>query len=104
LAALRRWQSFPAAREADFIATGGGKRRPLDNAKIERICKRMTKMEKKRDAAIVPRQLNNGASEGKRPRLRDGMRTAQDRSEHQSTRVHSLLQQQRISSSVALDG
>src|SRR4029077_7151854 len=32
LAALRRWQSYPAAREADLIATNGGKHRPLDNA------------------------------------------------------------------------
>jgi hypothetical protein len=61
LAALRRWQSYPAAREADSIATGGGKHRPLDNGEIERICKRMTKMERKRDAAPLPRQSNNGA-------------------------------------------
>jgi hypothetical protein len=61
LAALRRWQSYPAARDADSIATGGGKRRPLDNGEIERICKRMTKMERKRDAAPLSRQSNNGA-------------------------------------------
>ena len=61
LAALRRWQSYPAAREADSIATGGGRHRPLDNAEIERICKRMTKVEGKRDAAPLPRQSNNGA-------------------------------------------
>jgi hypothetical protein len=62
LAALRRWQSYPAAREADSIATGGGRDRPLDNAEIERICKRMTKkVERKRDAAPLPRQSNNGA-------------------------------------------
>jgi hypothetical protein len=65
LAALRRWQSYPAAREADSIATGGGKHRPLDNAEIERICKRMTKTESKRDAAPLPRQSNNGAREQK---------------------------------------
>jgi hypothetical protein len=41
---------------------------------------------------------------GKRLRLRDDMRTAQDSSEYLSTRVHSVLQQQRILSSAALDG
>ena len=61
LAALRRWQSYPAAREADSIATGAGKHRPLDNAEIERICKRMTKIERKHDAASLLPQSNNGA-------------------------------------------
>jgi hypothetical protein len=65
LAALRRWQSYPAAREADSIATGGGRHRPLDNAEIERICKRMTKIERKRDVAPLLRQSNNGATVGK---------------------------------------
>jgi hypothetical protein len=50
LAALRRWQSFPAAREADLLATDGGKHRPLDNSEIESLCKRMTRIETKRDA------------------------------------------------------
>jgi hypothetical protein len=35
LAALRRWLSYPAAREADPLATGGGKYKPLDNGEIE---------------------------------------------------------------------
>jgi hypothetical protein len=65
LAALRRWQSYPAAREADSIATNGGKHRPLDNAEIERICKRMIKIEKKRDAAPLHRQSNNGVRKRK---------------------------------------
>ncbi len=65
LAALRRWQSYPAAREADSIATNGGKHRPLDNAEIERICKRLTKIERQRDAAPFLRQSNNGAHERK---------------------------------------
>jgi hypothetical protein len=56
LAALRRWQSFPAAREADAVATNGGKHRPLDNAEIERICKRMTRM--KQNAMRRPRVVN----------------------------------------------
>ena len=62
LAALRRWQSYPAAREADLIATNGGKHRPLDNSAIERICKRMTRMEEQRDE-LSRRQSNNGAHE-----------------------------------------
>jgi hypothetical protein len=65
LAALRRWQSYPAAREADSIATGGGTHRPLDNAEIERICKRMTKIERKRNAAPLHRQSDNGVHEQK---------------------------------------
>jgi len=61
LAALRRWQSYPAAREADLIATNGGKHKPLDNGAIELLCKRLTKMESKRGAEYSPRQSNNGA-------------------------------------------
>jgi len=61
LAALRRWQSFPAAREADLIATDGGKHRPLDNVEIERLFKRMTRIERERDSAPLLRQSDNGA-------------------------------------------
>ena len=68
LAALRRWLSYPAAREADFIATNGGKHKPLDNSEIERLCKRMTKIDSKRDAAHLLRQSNNGAHARKRLR------------------------------------
>jgi hypothetical protein len=68
LAALRRWLSYPAAREADFIATSGGKHKPLDNSEIERLCKRMTKTDTKHDAAHLLRQSNNGAHEPKRLR------------------------------------
>lgn len=71
LAALRRWQSFPAAREADLIATNGGKHRPLDNAEIERICERITKKNGKRNPASLVRRLNNGASEQKGLGVRD---------------------------------
>jgi hypothetical protein len=74
LAALRRWQSYPAAREADSIATGGGKHKPLDNAEIERICKRMTKIERKRDAALLLRQSDNGATLGEMERGTDRRR------------------------------
>jgi hypothetical protein len=61
LAALRRWQSYPAAREADSIATDGGKHRPLNNAEIERVCKRLTNVEGKPDAAPLLHRSNNGA-------------------------------------------
>jgi hypothetical protein len=68
LAALRRWQSYPAAREADSIATNGGQHRPLDNAEIERICKRMTRDERKRDTVPSRRQSGNGAHKRKASR------------------------------------
>jgi hypothetical protein len=61
LAALRRWQSYPAAREADSLATNGGKHRPLDNPEIERICNRMTRNERKGNAAPSYCQSGNGA-------------------------------------------
>ena len=64
LAALRRWSSFPAAREADSIATNGGKHEPLDNGEIERLCKRITKINRKRDGGALLHQLNNGDGGG----------------------------------------
>jgi len=60
LASLRRWLSYPAAREADSIATNGGKYKPLDNGEIERLCKRITEIERKRDTESVPHQSTNG--------------------------------------------
>lgn len=66
LAALRRWLSYSAAREADSIAANGGKHKPLDNSEIERLCKRITKMESKRDTARLLRQSNNGVHGRKR--------------------------------------
>ena len=75
LAALRRWLSYPAAREADSIATNGGKHRPLDNGEIDRLCKRITKKKRKRDAGRVLRQSNNGTGERQSLKLRD-VRTA----------------------------
>jgi len=71
LAALRRWHSYPAAREADSIATCGGKCRPLDNSEIERLSQRMTKAESKRGAAPVSSQSGNGARKRKVTELRD---------------------------------
>jgi hypothetical protein len=53
LAALRRWLSYPAAREADSIATNGGKQKPLDNAEIERLCRRISELAGKRDPPPV---------------------------------------------------
>ena len=72
LAALRRWLSYPAAREADPIATNGGKHKPLDNGEIERLYKRITKEERKRDAGRFLRQSNNDSEERKGLNLRDG--------------------------------
>ncbi len=66
LAALRRWHSYPAARGADSIATNGGKHKPLDNSEIERLCKRITKIERETDPARLLRQSNNGAHGRKR--------------------------------------
>jgi hypothetical protein len=65
LAALRRWLSYPAAREADPIATNGGRRKPLDNTEIERLCKRITELKGKRNATSLLRQSNNGAHKRK---------------------------------------
>ena len=69
LAALRRWHSYPAAREADSVATNGGKYKPLDNHEIERLCKRITEMENQRDTVDPLRQSNNGSHGEKRLRL-----------------------------------
>jgi len=56
LTSLRRWLSYPAAREADSIATNGGKHKPLDDAEIQRLCKRFIEIESKRDVASLSRQ------------------------------------------------
>jgi hypothetical protein len=76
LAALRRWLSYPAAREADSIATNGGKHKPLDNGEIDRLCKRITEADTKRDTAQMLGQANNGARERKALKLRDDVRVA----------------------------
>jgi hypothetical protein len=65
LAALRRWQSYPAAREADLIATNGGKHKPLDNPAIELLCNRLIKRDSKRDGEFSRRQSNNGGQRRK---------------------------------------
>ena len=78
LAALRRWVSYPAAREADPIATNGRKHKPLDNAEIDRLCRRITRLDTKREAAHALGQASNG-TRAKGLRLRDGVRTVQIR-------------------------
>jgi hypothetical protein len=50
LAALRRWLSYPAAREADSIATNRGKHKPLDDGEIQRLCKRISEIASKGSA------------------------------------------------------
>src|SRR4029077_433829 len=76
LAALRRWLSYPAAREADSIATDGGRHKPLDNAEIDRLCKRITELDTNRDATHVLGQASNGARERKGLKLRARVHTA----------------------------
>ena len=66
LAALRRWLSYPAAREADATATNRGKHKPLDDGEIQRLCKRITQTESKADGEPSRRHSNNGAREQKR--------------------------------------
>jgi hypothetical protein len=76
LAALRRWLSYPAAREADSIATNGGKYKPLDNGQIERLCKRITKKEWNRDAAPLFHQSTNGDGASSRTRTTKAIRAS----------------------------
>jgi hypothetical protein len=66
LAALRRWLSYPAAREADATATNRGKHKPLDDGEIQRLCKRLNEI-----AAPLRRHSRNGAGVQKHPKLRD---------------------------------
>ena len=65
LASLRRWLSYPAAREADSIATNGGKNKPLDNAEIDRLYNRIAEPDPKRGRAHLLNRSNNGARERK---------------------------------------
>jgi hypothetical protein len=56
LAALRRWLSYSAAREADSIATNGGKHKALDNSEIDRLCKRIIELETRPNVAPLVTQ------------------------------------------------
>lgn len=68
LAALRRWLSYPAAREADATATNRGKHKPLDDGEIQRLCKRISEMAGSGNAAPLRRHSNNGAGMQKDPK------------------------------------
>jgi hypothetical protein len=71
LAALRRWLSYPAAREADSIATNHGQHKPLDDGEIQRLCKRISEIASKGSAAPLRRHSSNGAGMEKHPKLRN---------------------------------
>ena len=63
LAALRRWLSYPAAREADLTATNRGKHKPLDDGEIQRLCKRLSERAGKDNGASWRRHSKNGADD-----------------------------------------
>ena len=63
LAALRRWLSYPAAREADSTATNRGKHKPLDDGEIQRLFKRISEMARTGKAAPLRRHSSNGADD-----------------------------------------
>src|SRR5262249_14409218 len=93
LATLRRWLSYPAARESDSVATGGGKDKRHDNADIERLCKRITETERKRAIRPCLHQSANGDGAGARiERNRaiaaDRQRRMQRRREHNGASAH----------------
>jgi hypothetical protein len=71
LAALRRWLSYPVARDADATATNRGKHKPLDDGEIQRLCKRISEMARTGNAAPFRRYLNNGAPAQKQPKRRE---------------------------------
>jgi hypothetical protein len=63
LAALRRWLSYPAAREADPTATSRGKHKPLDDGEIQRLCKRLSETAIRDNAAPFRHRSDNGAGD-----------------------------------------
>jgi|SRR5262249_17020003 len=78
LAALRRWLSYPAAREADAVATNRGKHKPLDDGEIQRLCKRISGIETRANAASLRRHSNNGAPDDERdPRNQPSIRASE---------------------------
>jgi hypothetical protein len=78
LAALRRWLSYPAAREADPTATNRGKHKPLDDGEIQRLCKRISEIARRGNAPPLRRHSNNGAGMQKHPKVRDDQLDAPD--------------------------
>jgi len=73
LAALRRWLSYPAAREADLTATNRGKHKPLDDGEIQRLCQRFSEEVKRGNGAALRRHSNNGADIQRASKLREGV-------------------------------
>jgi hypothetical protein len=82
LAALRRWLSYLAAREADSIATNHGKHKPLDDGEIQRLSKRISEIARRGNAAPLRPHSNNGAGMQKHPKLRDNQLNAPDLQQH----------------------
>jgi hypothetical protein len=80
LAALRRWLSYSAAREADSIASNAGKHKPLDNSEIERLCKRVAKIETKHGEESLFRPSHSDIHKRKVCETRDHLRTGSRRS------------------------
>ena len=70
LAALRRWLSYPAAREADLTATNRGKLKPLDDGEIQRLCQRFNETAKRGNGAPLRRHSSNGVDTQKPHKLR----------------------------------
>ena len=70
VAALRRWLSYPAAREADLTATNRGIK-PLDDGEIQRLRQRLSETAKRDNAPPLRRHSNNGADIQKHPKLPD---------------------------------
>jgi hypothetical protein len=78
LAALRRWLSYPAAREADPTATDRGKHKPLDDGEIQRLCKRISEIAGTGNAAPLRCHSNTGAHVQRHPKLRDDQLDARE--------------------------
>jgi hypothetical protein len=59
-----------------------GKHKPLDDGEIQRLCKRISEIASKGDAAPLRRHSNNGAGMQKHPKLRDDQPNAPDLQQH----------------------
>jgi len=82
LAALRRWLSYPAAREADPTATNRGKHKPLDDGEIQRLCRRLSEIPRRGNAAPLRRRSNNGAGTQKHSKAQHGQLDTRDLYQH----------------------
>ena len=74
--------AIPQQGGADSIATNGGKHKPLDDGEIQRLCKRISEMARRGNAASLRRHSNNGAGMQKHPKLRDDKLGARDLYQH----------------------